>query len=55
MEVINTSETKDISEKLKRPVIDNDYLTAAVNNILQRVKSSGDKAIIELTDRKSVV
>lgn len=51
MEVINSSSTKYIRQKLKRPAIDNDYLTGAVNNILQRVKSSGDKAIIELTEQ----
>lgn len=49
MKLLRTNDIEEVKLQLKRPAINTEYLTGTVNNILQRVKTSGDSALKELT------
>ncbi|QSE96188.1 histidinol dehydrogenase [Fulvivirga lutea] len=51
MEVIKYTSIEDLESALKRPELNTEYLTGTVKNILQRVKTSGDAALFELTEQ----
>ncbi|MEQ8927872.1 MAG: histidinol dehydrogenase [Fulvivirga sp.] len=51
MEILRKIKPENIEDQLKRPELDIDYLTGSVRNILQRVKTSGDAALQELTEQ----
>lgn len=51
MQVIENIFNKDISIELKRPELTTDFLESTIKNILQRVKTSGDEALISLTEQ----
>lgn len=51
MQVIENIFSKDISKELKRPELSTDFLESTIKNILQRVKTSGDEALISLTEQ----
>ncbi len=51
MQVIENIFEKDISVELKRPELTTDFLESTIKNILQRVKTSGDEALLSLTEQ----
>ncbi len=51
MEIIKNIELSAVDSILKRPGLENDYLEGAVKNIIQRVKTSGDEALIDFTSQ----
>ena len=51
MQVIENILDKDISKELKRPELTTDFLESTIKNILQRVKTSGDEALLSLTEQ----
>ena len=51
MQVIENILDKDISTELKRPELTTDFLESTIKNILQRVKASGDEALLSLTEQ----
>ncbi|MTI41573.1 histidinol dehydrogenase [Fulvivirga lutimaris] len=51
MQVIENIFSKDISKELKRPELTTDFLESTIKNILQRVKTSGDEALLSLTEQ----
>ncbi|MEQ8574497.1 MAG: histidinol dehydrogenase, partial [Fulvivirga sp.] len=51
MQVIENIFNKDISKELKRPELTTDFLESTIKNILQRVKTSGNDALLSLTEQ----
>lgn len=51
MEILKNIAINNVDEILKRPTITNEHLTGTVKNIINRVRTGGDRALIELTDQ----
>ncbi|MGE0588650.1 MAG: histidinol dehydrogenase [Cyclobacteriaceae bacterium] len=51
MRIINNPVRSEWSRLCQRPAIESDFLDSAVRNTLQRVRNSGDRAILELTEQ----
>ncbi len=51
MQVVTNPAKENWQALLKRPIFETEFLRSTVSNILDRVKSSGDKALFELTEK----
>ncbi|MEM6524304.1 MAG: histidinol dehydrogenase [Bacteroidota bacterium] len=51
MQVITNPARENWQSLLKRPVFESEFLRSTVSNILDRVKSSGDKALFEFNEK----
>lgn len=51
MKVINNPARSEWPRLCQRPTIESDFLESAVRNTLQRVRNSGDRALLELTEQ----
>ena len=49
MKIIDQPKRELWSELCQRPYLENDFIESSVKNILERVKTSGDAALRELT------
>ncbi|MEM9855972.1 MAG: histidinol dehydrogenase [Bacteroidota bacterium] len=51
MQVVTNPAKENWEALLKRPIFETEFLRSTVSNILDRVKSSGDKALFEFTEK----